>query len=217
MTSLLSTEMVVQSSQTGTTPTSVIMPSMGVPTRILAYENSEKARNLITRAAVLKEDVQENHVQALNMEWNVLTTHRVRSNALDLLGLLADQGFAWRDIARMIGVSVPAVQKWRRGEKIMGENRFKLARLVAAQDLIASQNHIQDIESWFETPIPGAPITPIDMWAAKKTFLVLEYASGHLSSEEALTQFDPDWRSTYDSPFETFLGEDGFRSIRAKD
>lgn len=216
MTNYLTQDLVAPISQERTTPTSVKMPTMGTPTRILAYEHSEQARSLVTKVAVLQQDVTETHSQALKNEWEVLTTHRARSNALDLLGLLADQGFAWRDIARMLGVSVPAIQKWRRGEKISGENRFKLAQLVAAQDLIASRYEIRDIESWFETPISGAPVTPTDIWAAGDTQLVFDYASGVLSPEEALNLFDPEWRTKYDSPFETFLGDDGIRSIRAK-
>lgn len=209
-------DLVAPISQEGTTPTSVKMPSMGTTTRILAYEHSEKARSLVTRVAVLKQDATETHSQALKNELDVLTTHRTRSTALDLLALLSDQGFAWRDIARMLGVSVPAIQKWRRGEKISGDNRFKLAQLVAAQDLIASRFEIRDIESWFETPISGAPITPTDIWAAGDVQLVFDYASGLIAPEEVLNKFDPEWRTKYDSPFETFLGEDGIRSIRVK-
>ncbi len=118
----------------------------------------------------------------------------------------------------MIGVSVPAVQKWRKGERVSGENRRKLASLVAAQDLIASQFKVQDIESWFEMPIlDGAPITPIDLWAANQSFVVLEYASGRLEPEAALNSFDPTWRDAYDTAFETVRGEDGHLSIRMKD
>lgn len=202
----------------GTAATNVTLPRVDVPTRISALKITEEARHLVTRVSTLNEDVRETHVGALSHEWSVLTSQRVVASARELLGLLADQGFAWRDIARMIGVSVPAIQKWRRGEKAGGSNRLKLASLVAAQDLISSQGRIQDIESWFETPIKnGIPVTPIDIWATDEAPLVLEYASGHLTPDETLTRLDPEWRTTYDSPFETFRGEDGFMSIRAKD
>lgn len=201
----------------GTATPSVARPIIDTPTRMSALRNTEQARHLVTEVSTLSNDVRENHAEALIHEWLILTSHRAVSSARDLLELLADQGFAWRDIARMLGVSVPAIQKWRKGEKASGENRHRLARLAAAQDLIASQNRIQDIESWFEMPIvEGIPITPIDMWAAGETFLVLEYASGYLDPDEALTRFDPSWRTAYESPFESFRGEDGQMSLRLK-
>ncbi|WP_345453890.1 helix-turn-helix transcriptional regulator [Arthrobacter gyeryongensis] len=156
-------------------------------------------------------------MEAMGLEWRIRTQNRSTLSVKDLLELLADAGFAWRDLARMLGVSVPAIQKWRKGEKSSGENRLKLAGLIAAIDLIASQFHIQDIESWFEMPIvEGVPVTPIDLWAANQAFLVLEFASGHLNPEEALNRFDPSWRETYDSQFETFRAQDGQMSIRPK-
>lgn len=201
----------------GTATPHVALPHIDAPTRISALKNTEQARHLVTRVTTLNDDVRDTHGQALVTEWRILTAQRTALSVRVLLDLLADQGFAWRDIARMTGVSVPAIQKWRKGEKAAGENRQRLASLVAAQDLIASQSQIQEIESWFETPvIAGVPVTPIDLWAAGETFLVLEYASGHLNPEEALTRFDPAWRSTYESKFETFRGEDGQLSIRAK-
>lgn len=198
------------------TPNFALQPT-ATPTHISALQNTATASHLVTKVATLNNDIRESHVKALTQEWSIRRQQRAQTGVRELLELLADQGFAWRDIARMIGVSVPAIQKWRKGEKAAGENRLKLASLIAAQDLIASQYQIQEIESWFETPImEGIPVTPIDMWAANETFLVLEYASGHLDPEAALSRFDPSWRETYDSGFEVFRGEDGQMSIRSK-
>lgn len=217
MTTITSASKQTYAVDAGTATTSVALPKIDMPTRISALKTSEQARHLVTKVTTLNNDVRENHVEALTQEWLILTSQRAVLSARELLELLADQGFAWRDIARMIGVSVPAIQKWRKGEKTSGENRHRLASLVAAQDLIASQGRIQEIESWFEMPmVEGIPVTPIDMWAAGETFVVLEYASGHLNPDEALTRLDPSWRNTYDSAFETFRGEDGSMSIRAK-
>lgn len=196
---------------------SVALLSMDTPTHISALIVAQETRHLVTKVTTLTDEVRETHAGALTQQWTALTGQRGALSARELLELLADQGFAWRDIARMVGVSVPAIQKWRKGEKASGENRLKLASLVAAQDLISSEARIQDIESWFEMPIiEGIPITPIDLWTGGERFLVLEYASGHLGPEEVLTRFDPSWRTAYESPFETFRGEDGLMSIRAK-
>ena len=59
-----------------------------------------------------------------------------KANVKSMLTELADLGFAWRDIARMVGVSVPAVQKWRKGEKASGDSRIRVASLLAAYNLI---------------------------------------------------------------------------------
>lgn len=134
-----------------------------------------------------------------------------------MLGELADLGFAWRDIARLLGVSVPAVQKWRKGERASGESRQKLANLLAACDLIAGHYMVDEIASWFEMPITmSAPLTPIDFYARERADLVFEYASGHTDPESLLSQFEPDWREHYRSEFEVFEAGDGNRSIRMK-
>ncbi|WP_441405875.1 helix-turn-helix domain-containing protein [Arthrobacter sp. YAF17] len=178
---------------------------------------TQTASSLVSRVTTLTNDVRTTHIEALGLEWRIRTQTRSALSVKDLLELLADAGFAWRDLARMIGVSVPAIQKWRKGERSSGENRLKLAGLIAAMDLIASQFHIQDIGSWFEMPIiDGAPVTPIDLWSANQAVLVLEFASGHLNPEEVLDRFDPSWRETYESQFETFRGQDGQLSIRLK-
>ena len=44
-------------------------------------------------------------------EWRARTATRGRQSPSDLLASLSDLGFAWRDIAQMLNVSVPAVQK----------------------------------------------------------------------------------------------------------
>lgn len=201
----------------GTATSSAATSLVSAPTPIAALRHTQTASSLVSRVTTLNEDVRTTHVEALATEWRIRTRNRSAAGVRELLGLLADQGFAWRDLARMIGVSVPAIQKWRRGEKASGENRLKLAGLVAAIDLIAAQFQIQDIESWFEMPIlEGAPVTPIDLWSGNQAFLVLEFASGHLDPETALGRFDPSWRETYESQFETVRGQDGYLSIRLK-
>ncbi|WP_271403832.1 hypothetical protein [Kocuria palustris] len=134
-----------------------------------------------------------------------------------MLAELADLGFAWRDIARMVGVSVPAVQKWRRGEKASGDSRSRLASLLAACDLIAGRYLIDEIASWFEVPLSSsAPVTPIVLYSANRADLVFEFASGHVDPEALLSEFDPDWRERHRSDFEVFEAGDGNRSIRMK-
>jgi hypothetical protein len=135
-----------------------------------------------------------------------------------MLGKLAELGFAWRDVARLVGVSVPAIQKWRRGEKTSGDSRLKVANLLAACDIIAEHYMIEEVASWFEMPlVANAPVTPLDLYAANRGDLVFDFASGHTDPEVLLTEFDPEWRERYRSEFEVFDAVDGHRSIRTKD
>jgi len=90
-------------------------------------------------------DLDDLHQRSHEVEWRTLAADRARSSTTALLDELAAMGFAWRDVARLVGVSVPAVQKWRRGEGATGENRARLASLLAACDLIAAHYLVEDL------------------------------------------------------------------------
>jgi hypothetical protein len=124
---------------------------------------------------------------------------------------------AWRTIARLVGVSVPAVQKWRKGEKMAPENLDKVATLLATCDLVASYS-ISDVAAWFEIPIlPGTPLRPLDLYLADRDELLLDWASHHLIDPvQVLDQFDPNWRASYHSDFEVFEATDGELALRRK-
>jgi hypothetical protein len=157
------------------------------------------------------------------VEFRLRTAELLGAGGQVLLEVLADFGFAWRDIARMIGVSVPAIQKWRRGEGLTGENARKLASLISGCEIIQQFNPlITDIALWFEAPIVDeAPVTPIDLWAASNQQLVFEHARVDLESRvdphTTMDSFDPNWRETYRSEFETFRAGDGELSIRMRE
>jgi Helix-turn-helix len=155
--------------------------------------------------------------QSYIKEWALRTAQRGRSAPIDLLADLGELGFAWRDVARMVGVSVQAIQKWRRGEGVSGENRLKIASVLAACDLIMEQHGISQIASWFEMPLaPGAPITPLDLWAAGQHDLVFDFASNQVDAQAILSASDPEWRERYRSDFEVFRADDGRLAIRPK-
>jgi hypothetical protein len=179
---------------------------------------TEDIGHIRQQARDLHEATDELHQRSHYAEWNARTSQRGRSSAHDLLNELAELGFAWRDIARLVGVSVPAIQKWRRGEGTTGENRHKVASLLAACDLVAEHYGIQEVASWFEMPLLlGIPVAPVDLWAEDRPDLVFDYASGHTDSEQILTAWDPRWRDRYGSDFEVFRAGDGQLSIRPKE
>ncbi len=168
-------------------------------------------------ARTLNNDVDNLHKRTHEDEWRTAAAERGKTNVKSMLTELADLGFAWRDIARMVGVSVPAVQKWRKGEKASGDSRIRVASLLAACDLITRHYMVEEIASWFEMPLSSsAPVTPIVLYAANRADLVFEFASGHVDPEALLSEFDPSWRERYRSDFEVFEAGDGSRSIRMK-
>jgi len=202
----------------GTAGTSVTRALVPAATRTAVALLTEDADNLRHQVKTLSVDVGETHQRFYRQEWSVLTQQRQAQNPLELLNELAEEGFAWRDIARLIGVSVPAIQKWRKGDRLSGGNRHKLASLLAARDFIASHYYVDDITSWFEMRIiDDAPVTPIDLWTTGQQLLFFEYVTRHLTPEETMNKFDPEWRERYQTDFETFRDKDGNLGLRMLD
>jgi hypothetical protein len=131
------------------------------------------------------------------------TAELARQEPRDLLATLSDKwGMSWSDIARLVGVSVPALRKWRMGEPPSGMNRSKIARLVAFLELL-SRAPVHDPVGWLEVPIvPGYSVRGIDLYAADKIDLLLDYAYMGLQPQSVLEQFDSDWHVKYREAFE---------------
>ncbi|MGW5447442.1 helix-turn-helix domain-containing protein [Streptomyces asiaticus] len=196
----------------------VFEPSEPTPTSSDQLSDlTEAAGSLRYRAKFVSEDTAELHAEVLFGDWRRRTVARGKESPAALLEELSDLGFSWRDIARMLGVSVPAVQKWRRSGGVSGDNRVQLASLLALCDMV-KQPVIHDVASWFEMPLtPGVPVTPIDLFAERRPDLVLEHALGPNDVEETLTAYAPDWRDRYQSNFEVYVDVDGAKSIRQKE
>jgi hypothetical protein len=202
----------------GTAGTDIKPPPALTETQTVATVLTEDVGHIRQQARNLHEVTDELHHRSHYVEWNARTNQRGRASTQEMLNELAGLGFAWRDVARLVGVSVPAIQKWRRGEGTTGENRRKVASLLAACDLVSDHYGIQEVASWFEMPLHlGAPVTPVDLWADDRPDLVFDFASGHTDSDLILSAWDPQWRDRYRSDFEVFRGGDGQLSIRPKD
>ena len=202
----------------GTAGTDIAVPPIISETRTSATVNTEILGYRRSEARVRHVDADQRHQRSHYDEWVQRTTERGRSSPSELLEELAELGFAWRDVARLVGVTVQAVQKWRRGAGTSGENRRSIASLLAACDMVTAHYGIKEVASWFEMPVlQGVAVTPIDLWDAKRPDLVFDYASGHADSDQVLTDWDPQWRERYHSDFEVFRAADGQLSIRLKD
>jgi len=198
------------------TVTEVVEPEARTETKPSLNTITEDVGFVRSLAGTINETVTNLH-QHYRAELVQRRAELVRQGGVHLLDQLSDLGFAWRTIARLVGVSVPAVQKWRKGEKMAPENLDKVASLLATCDLVASYP-ISDVAAWFEIPIlPGTPLRPLDLYVADRHELLLDWASHHLIDPvEVLDQFDPDWRSTYHSDFEVFEAGDGELALRRK-
>lgn len=182
------------------------------------FDLTDSAGSLRSQAKDLHDDTSALHQTALFHEWQQLTNVRARTAPLTLLEELAELGFSWRDVAKMLDVSVPAVQKWRRSGGVTGPNRRKIASLLAMCDLLGNRYFIQEIASWFEMPIStDAPVTPIDLYAERKVPILFNHASGHASEpDQLLNAYDPAWRERFRSDYEVYREADGNLSIRPK-
>lgn len=143
------------------------------------------------------------------------TAVRERQSAQTLLEDLARRGLGWSSIARLVGVSVPAVRKWRLGEGASPENRQFLAKLAGLMDMLEEQFMIEDPAAWLEIPLPDGH-TLVDVVARGRVDIVLEYAAGWIRTpSELLDQVGPGWRASGSkSEFETFIAADGQPAIR---
>ncbi len=163
--------------------------------------------------------VDARHSDGLDAELRVGASERAKQPLEALLSELSDLGFSWRDIARVAGISVPALRKWRLGGAATGENRYKVALLLSLCETARSRYHIADVAGWLETPLhPNAPVTGLDIVAEGRFDLVLRLARDQGSDPEAvLDEFELDWRERYATPVEAFTGPDGMPGLRLTD
>src|SRR5665647_2812175 len=207
---------IVTSDPTLITGTLTTSPEQVTRTRTIDEVVAE-AGHLRSRARLLSEDVAETdrevselYRQALIEQLDAKARVIAKRSVGEMLSELADAGFAWRDIASLVGVSVPAVRRWRQGEAPTGPNRLAIARIVSLVEALRDDHLVSDVASWMEVPlVSAAPVTAIDLAAAGYLQEVVEIAAGHSTGEEVLDRSLPGWRERYRSDYEVFLAPDG--------
>lgn len=213
-------EVIAQQKATGLAE--VVPPQQPPTTGTLTIE--ERARELAERAGhirnvteIVGDDAAALQHEALRIQLDARTSQLSKQDPAALLGQLSDLGFAWRDLARMLGVSVPAVRRWRTGELPSGENRRLIAQLLAFAQIIRDDHFVFEPASWMEVPIVrDSPVTPIDLYATGHLEVVHDLAAEKCSPEAALDAAEPDWREKYRNDWEVATDEDGQRFIRPK-
>ncbi len=208
------TESATPSIDEPTSATSVNPPHIDELTRLSPDVLADTAGFLRQGVGVLTQDVAQVHGDLLQIQLESRTEEAAKRSSVDLLAELADLGFSWTAIARIVGVSIPSIRKWRQGETATGENRRKLARLVALVGVLESDHLISDVASWLDIPLAGSNFTGIDVLANGRLSDVVEYAAEHIESTELLDRSLPTWRDEPQSQFEVFQAGDGEPAIR---
>lgn len=206
------------------TGASIIDYEIKAPTRpVMDTELVERAGHLRNQTKIIVSDstdlyqsAQGLHHQTLIQLLNTTANELAKKPMTYLLNQLNSLGFSWQDIARLSGVSVPALRKWRRGNPATGVNRHRVAMFLAFCKIAEEYYFIEDVAGWLETPLhPSAPITGLDLIAEGKFDLALELASTRMQDPElVLDQFEPGWKEKYESQVELFIAPDGLPGLR---
>lgn len=168
------------------------------------------------KARFLADDASDFHEQQTAADLESRAHDEARRSAREMLDDLAALGFAWRDIARLVGVTVPAVRKWRNGEPIAGPNRWALARLLAFVKTLRSDHLIDEVASWMEMPIAGSTLTGIDVYGMGHVLPLLLHGTDHLKVDQLLLRVDPLGEHRPDDRFEVVTAPDGLPAVRMR-
>lgn len=191
-------------------------PSAPSETRALSLG----ADYLRTKVDMLGGEVQELHSEVREHDLADRTLEKSKKSVANLLEELAgSRGMGWSDIAEVVGVSVSAVRKWRKGGVASPESRSKLARIAALLDLLEEKGVIEDPAAWMEmdfTLEAGYFIRPLDLYLEGHVTELIELAEQRQTTAQVLDQVRPNWRQSR-SDFEVYLDVDGERSIRRRD
>ncbi|MGH3870041.1 MAG: hypothetical protein ACRDSR_00760 [Pseudonocardiaceae bacterium] len=95
----------------GTAGTDINPPPPLTKTETVAAVRTEEFGYIRGRVRHLPETTGELHRQSHYAEWNARTNTRGRTSTQEMLDGPADLGFAWRDVVKLLDVSVAAIQK----------------------------------------------------------------------------------------------------------
>ena len=74
-----------------------------------------------------------------------------------------------------------------------------------------------DVPSWLEMPLGPSSVTGLDVYATNFVEPLVMHAAGHISAEQLLDQFAPEWRGRAENRFEIITASDGHAAIRMRD
>lgn len=186
----------------------------------LSVDYMRTASDLRTEADLIGGEVQEIHSEARERDLNARTLEKSKKSVSSLLDELANErGMGWSDIAEVLGVSVSAIRKWRKGGDASSASRRRLAQIAALLDVLEQKPLIEDPAGWIEIDLPlgtGYYIRPLDLIREGHDSALLEIAEQRQPIERVLDDVRPNWRASR-SDFEVFLDVDTQRSIRRRE
>ncbi|MEU5064518.1 helix-turn-helix transcriptional regulator [Streptomyces virginiae] len=211
--------------QNKTTPASTTEASTvreyGIPDSI-THSAAVDSRRLLagflrSEVALVSGDIVDLHNEATEHDLRARAAIKAKRGVASLLRELAvERGMAWADIAKLAGVSVSAVRKWRTGGDASAEKRHTLARLAAFLDLL-TESAVEDPVQWLEVPLAlpdGYSIRPMELYADGHLIPILEIAGLRREPSSVLDEILPDWRKTHRSSYEVFTASDGSLAFR---
>ena len=151
------------------------------------------------------------------------TSNQSRQLELDAYELLLEElstdcGLGWSEIARLCGVSVSAVRKWRAGKTISSEHRRSLARLASFLDLLEDVGPVDEPAGWLNMRLSDqTTVTAADLYIAGHPQDLLEHAQGILEVEQLLDRCAPDWRTASRSEWKIVTLPDGERVLTRRE
>lgn len=187
--------------------------------------DSTRAHSLLTdylrtSADALGGVAHELHGETRERDLNERTLAKSKKAVSGLLDELTNQrGMGWSHIAEVIGVSVSAIRKWRKGGDATPESRLKLAKIAALLDLLQEKGLVQEPAAWIELDLPldsGHYIRPLDLYLDGHVTALLDMAEQRKTPVQVLDQVRPNWRASR-TDFEVFVDTDGERSIRRRE
>lgn len=153
---------------------------------------------LTGKVRLLSEDVEDGRREVRSIDLDLRTSAKATTGTESLLEELSTaRGLGWSEIARLCGVSVSAVRKWRAGDSISGERRRSLARLAAFLELLEEVGPVSEPAGWLSMRVSDQlTTTASDLYIDGRADDLLEYAQGHLDLEVLLDGWKPNWRTT---------------------
>ena len=120
------------------------------------------------------------------------------TSALHLLAELSEAfDMSWSSVAAAVGVSVPALRKWRLGQPITEPNLLALATLVSVSREIRARGIARPAE-WMERWIwPDVPVRRLQLVSLGHSDVLRALAHRVLTPIQALDEAVPRWRERY--------------------
>ena len=174
---------------------------------------------LTSKVRLLSQDVEGGRrtVRSLDLDERTSTKSRLGTESL-LEELSTDRGLGWSEIARLCGVSVSAVRKWRAGESISSEHRRSLARIASFLDLLQEVGPVNEPAGWLNMRLSDqTTVTAADLYIAGHPQDLLEHAQGILEVEQLLDRCAPDWRTASRSEWKIVKLSDGERVLTRRE